>query len=118
MKYFTVFFDDDSNFVEHTATITGVDNLTESRGHVQAFPLIQYRKLLLLNNSNYSAVVRATGLPRDFNIQLIDIGTSNVIMNFGPSTPPNGNVVAFQRYTMYQNSTGSIRRARLLVQSW
>ncbi len=117
-KYFTVYFDDDSNFAERTSTVTGVDNLTESIGHIQAFPLVQYRKLLLLNNSNYMAVINATGLPRDFNMQLIDTGTSVAIMNFGPSAPPSGNVVAFQRYTLYQNSTGDIKRGRLLIQSW
>ena len=117
-KYFTVFFDDDSNFAERTSTITGVDNLTESIGHIDKLPVIQYRKLLLLNNSNYFTVKNATGLPRDFEIKLIDTGTSVNIIDFGATPPPNGNVVAFQRYGIYQNSTGAIRRGKLLIQSW
>lgn len=117
-KYFTVYFDDDSNFAERTSTITGADNLTEIIGHVDKFPIIQYRKLLLLNNSNYFAVKNATGLPRDFNMQLVDIGTNATILNFGPASPRHGNVVAFQRYATYQNSTSAINRGRLVIQSW
>ena len=116
-KYFTVYFDDDSNFPERSATISGVDNITETVGHVQAFPLVQYNSILLLNNSNYTRVMNATGMPRDFSIRLLDLNGAT-ILNFGPPPPPSGNVISFQRYTLYQNGTGHIRRGRLSVQTW
>lgn len=115
---YNIYFDDDSDFVEQTSTVNGVDNLTEISGPIEIFPLLQYRKLIFLNNSNYTRVKNATQLPRDFSIRLIDTGTSATILNFGPPAPPGGNVIAFRRFAMYQNSTAAIRRGRLIIQVW
>ncbi|HIG97702.1 MAG TPA: LamG domain-containing protein [Candidatus Aenigmarchaeota archaeon] len=117
-KTFTVYFDDDSNFAEQSSTITGNDNLSETWTPPQAISVVQYRKLLFLNNSNYTRVKNATQLPRDFNIKLVDTGTSATILNFGPSAPPAGNVVSFRRFVLYQNSTGAMRRGRVTIQTW
>ena len=118
VKYFIVYFDDDSNFVEQTQTINGVDNLTEVMGPIQPVVLLQYKKILALNNSNYTRVKNATGLPRDFSLRLSDPDNSQTILNFGPPPPPSGNIVSFRRLTFYQNSTGAIRRGRLNIQTW
>ncbi|MFA4820317.1 MAG: LamG domain-containing protein [Candidatus Aenigmatarchaeota archaeon] len=117
-KTFTVYFDDDSNFAEQSTTMSGSDNLSEMWLAPQAIYLVQYRKLLFLNNSNYTRIKNSTQLPRDFSIRLMDTGTSATILNFGPPAPPSGNVVSFRRFTFYQNSTGAVRRGRITIQTW
>src|SRR3989338_198491 len=117
-KRFIVYFDDDSNFMEQTQSISGVDNLTEIIEPVQVLPLIQYRKLLALNNSNYTRVKNSTQLPRDFGIRIVDVNSSSTIMSFGPPVPPSGNIVSFRRNSPYKNSTGSVRNARMTIQVW
>lgn len=116
-KTFTIYVDDDENFREQTTSITGTDNLSEVI-IMQTIPLVQYKKITFLNNSNYTRVKNATQLPRDFSLRLVNENTSVVELNFGPPPPPSGNVVAFRRFTLYQNSTGGIRKGRLTVQVW
>lgn len=117
-KTFTIYFDDDSNFAEQSTAMSGSDNLSETWTPAEAISIVQYRKLLFLNNSNYTRVKNSTQLPRDFSIKLIDVGTSATILNFGPTTPPAGDVVSFRRFVLYQNSTGAMRRGRVTVQTW
>ncbi|MEK6888410.1 MAG: LamG domain-containing protein [Candidatus Aenigmatarchaeota archaeon] len=117
-KTFTIYFDDDSNFAEQSTTMSGSDNLSETWLAPEAISVVQYRKLLFLNNSNYTRIKNSTHLPRDFSIKLVDTGTSATILNFGPATPPAGNVVSFRRFVLYQNSTGAMRRGRVTVQTW
>ena len=117
-KTFTVYFDDASNFAEKSTTMSGSDNLSETWTPAETISIVQYRKLLFLNNSNYTRVKNATQLPRDFSIKLVDTGTNANILNFGPTTPPAGNVVSFRRFVLYQNSTGAMRRGRVTIQTW
>ncbi len=117
-KTFTVYFDDDSNFVEQTQSITGVDNLSEVIEPVQSISLIQNRKMQFLTNSNYTRMKNASGLPRDFGIRMNDVDANNNVLDFGPPEPPSGNVVAYRRFALYQNATGAVRKARVTIQIW
>lgn len=117
-KTFTIYVDDDSNFREQTTTISGTDNLSEVITQPQAIPIVQYKKILFLNNSNYTRIKNATQLSRDFAVRLVNANTSVVELNFGPSPPPSGSIVALRRFTLYQNSTGGIKKGRLTVQVW
>lgn len=79
--------------------------------------LMQYRKIMLLNSTNYTRLKNATQMPRDFRIWLLDSGGSYVF-TYGPSAPGSGNVVAMRRHVVYQNSTGGIRKGTLNIQVW
>ena len=95
-----------------------MDNLTETTTAAETIQLVQYSKLALLGNSNYTRVKNSTAMPRDFSIRLTDISTNATVINFGPPPPPSVNIVSFRRFTLYQNSTGGIRRGSLIIQGW
>ena len=118
VRNFTFYFDDDSKFPEQTISVSGTDNLTETRTRPQEIQLVQWKKLLALNSSNYTRVKNATGMPNDFSVVLIDKGSNATVLNFGPPPPPSGNVVSFRRFTLYQNSTGAVRRGDMQVKVW
>jgi hypothetical protein len=117
-KNFTVFFDTDSNFTSGSVAVAGADNLSETIYPVQKIEIMQYRKMLQLNLSNYTMLKNITQTPRDFRITITDVFTSLVFFDYGPAPPPSGNVVAMQRFVAYQNSTAGIRRGALNVQVW
>ena len=116
-KNFTVYFDDDANFQERTVAVAGSDNLTEKIFRASTVGVVQYRKILFLNSSNYTIVRNATQTPRDFRITLTDLN-GQVIFTFGPQPPESGNIVATRRFVVYQNATAAIRGGALNVQVW
>ena len=116
-KNFTVYFDDDANFPERTTSVAGSNNLTERIFPVQSIGIVQYRKIIFLNNSGYAAVKNATQLPRDFRITLAD-SNGLAVLTFGAQPPQSGNIVATRRFVIYQNATGHIRGGSMNVQVW
>jgi hypothetical protein len=70
-----------------------------------------------LNSSNYSAAKQALGI-ENFRIRVFDTNSSSYAFEFGDEVPRRGDVVAFQRYFLFQNSTGEIREARLTALTW
>jgi hypothetical protein len=116
-KNYTIYFDDDSNFTRQSTPQAGFDNLTEQVFGPERVMVIEQRKMELLAGSSYSFIKSFNGLPKDFRISVVDSQTGSAFA-FG-GTPPNaGNIVAMRRFVIFQNSTGSIRRGYLNVQTW
>ncbi|MBI2173511.1 MAG: hypothetical protein HYT73_04900 [Candidatus Aenigmarchaeota archaeon] len=116
VRYLTIYFDDDSNFTSRSQAVSGNDNLTERVFFPESLELMQFRQLQKLMNANYSQVRNSTMTSKDFTIKLLDIDTSVNFLSFGPDLPRKGNIVALQRYGLYQNSSGFVRKGRLTVQ--
>ncbi len=116
-KNYTVYFDDDSNFSSQSVSQSGVDNLSEIVSQAEKIYELQYRKIIMLNSSDYSSVKNSTGLPRDFRISVVD-NFGGTFFQFGGTVPTAGNIIALRRFILFQNSTGGIRRGYLNVQVW
>ena len=113
-KLFTVYLDDDSNFTDMSTTITGTNNLTETVYPLEKISLLQYRNIQRLANTDYLAVKNNTG---DFYVTIYDLA-GNRFFGFGGSVPRKGDVIALERYIIYQNSTAGIENGRIVVQTW
>ena len=116
-KIFTVYFDDDSNFTASSSAISGINNLTERIVMLQETPVIQYKKLLQLNETVYDYTKNITGV-QNFRLTLLDIKTQTEFFSYGGLTPRKGNIISFQRYMLYQNSSAGVNRGRMRVQVW
>ncbi|MBI2579542.1 MAG: hypothetical protein HYW27_01435 [Candidatus Aenigmarchaeota archaeon] len=116
VRYVNVYFDDDSNFSSRSVSVSGTDNLTETIFFPEKLELMQFRQLQRFMNANYTLVRNATSFRRDFSIKLLDIESGTNFVSFGGELPRKGNVVAMQRYLLYQNSSGFVKRGRLTVQ--
>lgn len=118
-RQFTVYFDDDSLFGEKSqAVITQNDNLTETFLPAERISLLQYEKLVQLNQSNYTNVRNTADMESNFRIKLIDADTNATFIDYGGTIPRKGNIIALQRYAVFQNSTAGIRNGRLTIQTW
>ena len=117
MKIFQVYFDDDSNFSSRSTSITGNNNITEAIYPLEKLKIIQYKQTRALNNSDYASVKNLVGTG-DFMLTLTDLSTSSTFFSYGAEVPRTGDVVAMQKYVLFQNSTGGIRNGRLLAQTW
>jgi len=117
-KWFTVYFDDDSIFEDRSTAITGTNNISEKTYPVEEIELLQYRKLMDLSSSNYTAVKNMSAVNNNFRIRLFDTNTSTYFMTFGDDVPRHSNIVALQRYMLFQNETGGIRNGKMIVQVW
>ncbi|MBI2076721.1 MAG: LamG domain-containing protein [Candidatus Aenigmarchaeota archaeon] len=115
---FTVYFDDDSVFPPQNSTIAGTDNLTEIIQPAEKIPVLQYSKLRHLNETNYTNIKNTAGIESSFSIKVYDIDDNTTFMDFGGSVPRRGDIVALQRFALFQNSTAGIRNGRLTVQTW
>ncbi len=118
-RQFTVYFDDDSLFGEKSQNvITDVDNLTETFLPAERISVLQYEKLRQLNQSNYTNVRSKADVESSFRIKLTDADANATFMDFGGDVPRKGNIVALQRYAVFQNSTAGIRNGKMTIQAW
>ena len=117
-KWFTVYFDDDSYFSNASAAITGVNNLTETVFPAASLQLLQYKKINELSNSNYTLIKNGTDIKNSFKITITDADTNASVLSYGPALPRIGNIIALQRYAVYQNSTAGIRNGKIIVNVW
>jgi len=117
-RWFTVYFDDDSNFTDRTVSISGSNNLAEKIFPVEDISLLQFRKIQSLQNSGYERMKNSTGVFFNFYISMNDINTGASVLFFGENAPNETNVISLQRYVIYQNSTAGVSRARMLVKVW
>lgn len=117
-QWFTVYVDDDTVFPDTSATITGGDNITETVFPAEKISLLQYEKIRQLSLSNYTDVRSISDIKNNFNIKIVDTGNNQTFMEFGNAPPRRGNVIALQRYIIFQNATAAIRNGRFIVQSW
>lgn len=115
---FTVYFDDDSVFPPANSTIAGASNLTEIIQPVEKISVLQYSKLRHLNEANYTNIKNTADVERSFSIKVYDIDDNTTFMDFGGSVPRRGDIVALQRFMVFQNSTAGIRNGRLTIQTW
>jgi hypothetical protein len=119
VKIFTVYFDDDSNFTSRSVSISGSNYIRETIQAALPFNLIQYKKTAILNSSNYTAVRNALGA-KNFRLTIHNIEKKPyaVFFDYGGEVPRAGNIVAIQRYALFQNSTAGINEGRLTVRMW
>lgn len=117
-KEFIIYFDDDSAFNDSSTVVSGSNNLTETTYPVEEVTLLQYKKISKLNNSDYSNVKSSIGMKNDFRIKIYDIELNQTFLSYGGSLPRKGDIVSLQRYVLYQNSTGGIRKGRMTIQVW
>lgn len=115
-KWFTVYFDDDSNFTDRSVAISGTDSITERIFPFENISVIQYRKIQLLNASNYSSLKDNLNVS-DFRITIYDVKTNETFFDYG-GTLVEANVVAMKKFILYQNSTASIRGGKLVIKVW
>ncbi len=116
-KIFTVYFDDDSNFTSSSSAVSGVNNLSEKILMLQEIPVVQFKKILQLNETVYDHTVNITGI-KNFKLTLLDVKTQLEFFAYGGLSPSKGNIISFQRYVLYQNSTAGVNKGRLRVQVW
>lgn len=117
-RWYIVYFDDDSIFEDRSSAVTGVDNLSETRYAVEKINVLQFRKIMDLNRTNYTAARNLTEIGSEFRIRIYDVNTSSYFYSFGSTPPRRGDIVSFQRYMLYQNSTADINRGRMRIQVW
>lgn len=116
VKTYTIYFDDDSNFTSRSVSISGTNNLTEKVMQTEKINAIQFKSLQQLNSTDYVTLKNNLGVKNDFRIKLVDNSTN--IFEYGANVPRSGDVVALQRYVIYQNSTGNINSGRIIVQTF
>ena len=116
--YFTVYIDDDSNFTGASSSISGSDILNELVTAPEKIEALQYNKIHRLSISSYSNVKNSTQIRSDFNMLLTDTLTNTAFMNYGDIVARSSNVVSLERLVLFQNSTGGIRRGKLLARTW
>jgi len=119
VKYFTVYFDDDSNFTSKSTAVNGNNTLREYFLAIQPVNVIQYKKIQILNSSNYTSVKDSIS-GRDFRITLknIEVTPNTNFFTYGADVPRSGNVVSMQRYSIFQNSTAGIIDGKVIIQVW
>ncbi len=117
-RWYTVYFDDDSLFPDSSAAVSGTDNLTETITPYERIDVLQYEKIRQLNSSDYSSVKNSSGIENNFNVQVYDTLTNTTFEDFGGTAPGKGDIIALERYTVFQNSTAGIRQGKIIVKVW
>lgn len=83
------------------------------------FYVLQYKQIIKLNASDYETIKNSVG--RDFHLKLYDENDKIDILNYSDALnstiPSKGNVIALQKYTIYQNQT-SFKKGYLVVYVW
>jgi len=123
-KWFTVYFDDNSNFTQPVcnSTIGGTNNLTTDNNNetfypVYKVPVLQWRKIDALNRSIYEIMKETTDIKYDFHITLKDSSNNN-FLDYGETIPRRGDVYALQRHVLYQNSSAGVNKGKMIVYIW
>lgn len=118
VTYVTVYIDDDSNFTGSSSSVSGGDDLNELVMPAENIGILQYNKIQRLNQSSYSFVKNSTMSAADFSIRITDYVTGQTFVDYGGIVPRSGNVVSLEKLVFFQNSTGGVRKGRLLVRTW
>ncbi len=116
-QWYMIYADDDGIFANLSKAITGTDNMSETVIGPEEISVLDNLKLAALNASSYNLTRNATGFA-NFRIRLYDINSTSNYIQIGDAPPRRGDIVALQRYFIYQNSTGGIRPGRITVQTW
>ena len=113
-KLFTVYLDDDSNFTDSSVPVSYSNNVSERIYSLERVSLLQYRKIEELGNSNYTLISASVG---EFYLTIYN-SSGNKYFGYGGNVPRKGDVIALERYVIYQNSTAGIESGRMTVQTW
>ena len=116
-QWYRIYVDDDGIFANLSKPITGTDNMSETIIAPEEIYVLDNQKLAALNASSYNLTKNATGFA-SFRIRLYDLNSTSNYIQVGDEPPRRGDIVALQRYFLYQNSTGGVRPGRLTIQTW
>lgn len=117
-KWFMIYLDDDSNFTSRSVAVSGNDIIRETLYPIERISLLQYRNIQKLGASSYSLVKNTADIESNFHLQLTDLGTSGTVLDYGADVPGSGNIIALQRYVVFQNETAGIRNGKLAIKVW
>ncbi|MBI5061177.1 MAG: hypothetical protein HZB67_02585 [Candidatus Aenigmarchaeota archaeon] len=117
-RWFTVYFDDDSNFTNMSVPVGGTDNIDEKIFAVEKISLLQYEGMQRLQAADYGKIKNSTGMLFDMNINITDVDTGATVFAFGENVSYESNIVSLQRFVAYQNSTAAIRKGRIITRVW
>ena len=92
--------------------------MTERPYPIEKISLLQFREIQKLNSSDYTRMKNSIDIENDFHIRIYDINKNQTFLDYGDNPPERGDVVALQRYVIYQNSTADIENGRLTIQVW
>ncbi len=117
---FTVYASAGTVFPPRSAPlIVGNNNMiNETVLAAEKIPVIQYNKLVHINQSNYTALRESLDIENDFNILVEDADANTTLVQFGKEIPKRGNVVAMRRYALFQNATAAIKNGRITMRIW
>ena len=86
---------------------------------------MQYKKMSDLNQSDYDSVRNSTAFPDNFHVRLYDTSGTllDSILDYDASDtdsliPDEGDVIALEKYVVYQDSTGAISNGRIVIYVW
>ena len=117
-KLFTIYFDEDSNFTSKSTTILGNYTISKTAFAIEEISILQYNQINKLSNSNYTKMRNSTGVKHDFHIKIYDTIINQTDLDYGKEVPKRGDIIALERYIVFQNSTGGIRNGKLIIQVW
>ncbi|MBI4019087.1 MAG: hypothetical protein HY364_02440 [Candidatus Aenigmarchaeota archaeon] len=117
-RWFTIYFDDNSNFSNRSSAVSGNNNVSERIYYAEEINLLEYQQIQRLQNSQYSDVRNSTGSKSDYMIEIVNAQTNSTYISFGNSAPTRGTVVSLERPVMFQNSTAAVMKGRLIVKTW
>ncbi|MBI4896395.1 MAG: hypothetical protein HY832_02505 [Candidatus Aenigmarchaeota archaeon] len=118
VQWFTIYFDDDSNFTSRSVAVSGVDNLTETLFPIHRISVMQYKKMNDLNATSYTGLRDHIGIGSDFRIRIRDLATNASALTIGNVAPRRTSVTALQRPVLYQNETAGVHGGQLIVEVW
>lgn len=118
VKWFTVYYDDTSNFTARNISIQGANNLTEKIYPAREIAVIEYREIQKLQNAAYTSVKSSIGMKDEFSVEVFNTVTNETFMAFGGTAPTRGNVISLERPVVFQNSTAAIIRGKIIVKVW
>ncbi|GEM_PF-6344254 len=116
-QWYMIYVDDDGIFANLSRSITGTDNMSETIIAPEEISVLDNQKIVAMNASSYNLTKNATGFT-NFRIRLYDLNSTSNYIQLGDAPPRRGDIVALQRYFLYQNSTGGVRPGRLTIQTW
>ena len=118
IRWYAVYFDDDSVFPDISTAVSGINNLTETITGYERISVLQYEKIRQLNSSDYNSVKNASDIENNFNVQVYDTLTNATFEDFGSTPPSKGDIIALERFAVFQNSTAGVRQGKIIVKVW
>ncbi|MFC2143243.1 hypothetical protein ACFLQN_02485 [Candidatus Aenigmatarchaeota archaeon] len=113
IKYFTVYFDDDSNFTSTGEEIEGINAINEIVYPIEERKIIQYRKILKMVDYDYQELKNMLGT--EFKIELQSYTN---FFEIGGTAPERGDISVIERSVIIQGSDRQIEEGKLRLYVW